>query len=167
LEALQEFTNDVEEEKSSTKASLDIRTEAWVFGSEREEIKKLGGELTEKERVQIYKRLGNCDGESTKDFLALEQILQNLTPEEQEKIEQGRLKKIVLVMTDGESDDVSRVQGVSKALREKGVVVVGIGITDGGASVLETYAPEARVVSKQSDLPQVLAELLKEHLANL
>ena len=41
------------------------------------------------------------------------------------KIKEGELKKIVIVFTDGDSDNPERVQNVLKSLREKGVVAIG------------------------------------------
>ncbi len=77
------------------------------------------------------------------------------------------MMKIVIVFTDGGSDDPARVQGVLKGLRDSGVIAIGVGITSGGAPVLSTYAPNALVVEDVSKLPIVLGELLKEHLKDL
>jgi hypothetical protein len=167
LEALTEFADDLEVEEATLKESLSVRTECLVFATDKEKVKTLSTTLTEKERIGVYKRLESCDGSSTKDFLALESVLGNLTDEEREKMERGKLKKIVLVMTDGQSDDATRVQRTLVQMREQGVVVVGIGITSAGQSVMTTYAPEAEVVAEPSDLPRVLANLLEEHLKNL
>ena len=115
----------------------------------------------------MHKRLGGADGKSTKDFLVLETLLKNLSDDEREKLETGTLKKIIIVMTDGESSDASRVETELGALRESGVIVIGVGITEGSRAALATYAPEARLCEQVEDLPRVLADLLKEHLASL
>ncbi len=167
LEALQEFIEELETLRPELRDNLSIRTGAFVFGSQSECLKPLSPELTEKERVAIYKRLGQSDGQSTKDFLVLEQLLGALTEEEIERIQAGKLKKLVLVMSDGESADVTRVQQVISKLREQGVTVIGIGITASGGAITTTYTPEAQLAKKASDLPYVLAELLKKHLADL
>ena len=82
------------------------------------------------------------------------------------------MKKIIIVLTDGESNDghgstVDRVQTVLEKMRKAGVVVIGVGITSEGASALTTYAPDARLAEKAEDLTRVLTDLLKEHLSDL
>lgn len=99
--------------------------------------------------------------------LVLEHLLKNLTDEEREKLESGKLKKIVIVKTDGVSDDPSRVQRTFGKLREAGVIMIGIGITESGKSVLTTYSPDARLCERVGDLAVVLADLLKEHLKDI
>lgn len=167
MEALAEFAEDLDDERATLYQDLHIRTEAWVFGDTAECIKGLSEELSEKERVSMYNRLGNPNGNSTRDFLALQEIVNGLTEEEIEKMQSKKLKKIVIVMTDGMSDDASLVQSALTDLREKGVIVIGIGVTVAGQSALTTYAPEARLCENTSDLASIIGELLKEHLNDL
>ena len=54
-----------------------------------------------------------------------------------------------------------------KILRSKGVVVIGVGITEAGKPALETYAPDARLAETAEKLSFVLTDLLKEHLRDL
>jgi hypothetical protein len=58
------------------------------------------------------------------------------------------LKKIVVVFTDGESDNKSEVQKEIKLLTNLGVVVCGVGITESGKPALTTYAPNAKIAEK-------------------
>lgn len=167
LEALAEFSDELEDRRVDLAHDLHVRTEGWVFGDRAECVKALSEELSERERVAIHKRLGKPDGQSTQDFLVLEELLKNLSDEEREKLRSGKLRKIVIVMTDGESDDAARVQAVLGALREAGVIAFGIGITKGGKSALTTYAPEAKLCERVEGLAIVLSELLKEHLKSL
>ena len=53
---------------------LHVRTECWSFGDDEqvEMLKPLGREMTEKQRVHIYKTLADTPGDSAKDFSALE-----------------------------------------------------------------------------------------------
>ena len=123
-------------------------------------------ELGEAERINVLKKLYEVPG-STTDFNCLEAIEGNLDEQTKTKIKIGELKKIVIVFTDGGSDNPAKVQEVLKNLRDSGVVAIGVGITKEGAPVLETYAPEAMVVEEVSKLPVILGELLKKHLKDL
>ncbi len=166
MEALSEFSERLEEIRSRLRYDLHVRNELWVFGNSAECVKSLSDELTEKDRVSMYRRLGSTSG-STEDFLVLEKLLASVTEEEITRMREGKLKKIVIVMTDGDSDDAKRVQELLGKLREIGVIVVGVGITEEGKSALTTYAPEARLCTEAPELAVVLGELLKEHLRDV
>jgi hypothetical protein len=167
LEALSEFSERLDEIRTRLQHDLWVRNEAWVFGDEDEEIKKLSEGITEQERVKAYKRLGKADGGHTRDYLVLEKLANRLTEEEIERMRRGTLKKIVIVMTDGKSHGAEKVRGYLKTLREAGVIVVGIGITEDGRPALTTYAPDAELCEDASRLASVLARLLREHLRDV
>lgn len=166
MEALSEFSERLEEIRSRLRHDLHVRNGMWVFGNSAECVKPLSEELTEKDRVVLYKRLGSMSG-STKDFLVLEALVEALTEDEIDRMCEGELKKIVILMTDGDSDNVARVQEELKKLRDSGVVVVGVGITKDGKSAVTTYAPNAMLCEDAGDIASVLAGLLKDHLRDL
>ncbi len=169
MEALKDFCDELDEARRDIEYDLNVRTEIWSFGDEKqvEILKPLSKELTEKQRVHVYKKLADTSGNSTYDFLSLEKIRDNISEEDLQKIEEGKLKKIIIVFSDGVSDDVSRVQNVLKDLREKGMVVVGVGITRGGKAVETTYAPDGQVCENPANLAKVLGDLLKNELKEL
>jgi hypothetical protein len=169
MEVLKDFALMCEQEKRNVDKPLEVRSEIYTFASSSEDgtpLKKMSKELGEAERINVLKKLSNLPG-STTDFNCLEAIDNHLSDEVKNKIEQGGLKKIVIVFTDGGSDDPTRVQGALKSLREDGVVVIGVGITEEGRPVVSTYAPNALVVPDVAKLPFVLGDLLKEHLKDL
>lgn len=169
MEALKEFAELCEQEKINIDKPLEVRSEIYSFASSEDDdkpLKKMSPELGEVERINVLEKLKEITG-STTDFRCLEAIAANLSEEIRIKLKIAELKKIVIVFTDGESDDPVRTQVNLKNLRDNGVFVIGVGITSAGQSVLSTYAPEAQVVEDVSRLPLVLAELLKEHLHNL
>src|SRR3989344_2367337 len=169
MEALKDFNDMVDEESGSLTEPIDIKTEVYKFQGEQsdsEPLKQMGRELSEKDRITVCGELSSTPG-STTDFVPLETINIQLPDESLGKIRDGELKKIVIVLTDGESDDSRRVKDTIASLREKGVVVVGLGITSAGGAVLETYAPNALVVEDAKDLPRMLGELLEDHLKEL
>jgi hypothetical protein len=168
MEVLKEFAELCEEEKINIDKPLEVKSEIYGFGAgeDKKPMKKMSVELGEAERINVLKKLYNVPGTTT-DFNSLEAIDANLDDKTKIKIKIGELKKIVVVFTDGGSDNPAKVQGVLKSLRDSGVVAIGVGITSEGSPVLSTYAPNALVVEDVSKLPITLGELLKEHLKDL
>lgn len=169
MEALKEFAELCEAEKINIDKPLEVKSEIYSFASSSEDktpLKKMSAELGEAERINVLKKLYDLPG-STTDFNCLEAIVENLDDQTRTKIKIGELKKIVIVFTDGGSDDSARVQSILKKLRDNGIVVVGVGITSEGSPVLSTYAPNALVAEDVRKLPIILGGLLKEHLKDL
>ena len=168
MEVLKEFAELCEAERINIDKPLSVQSEIYGFGAgeDGKPMKKMSAELGEAERINVLKKLYNVPGTTT-DFNSLEVISTGLDEKTKIKIKIGELKKIVIVFTDGGSDNPARVQGVLKSLRDSGVVAIGVGITSEGSPVLSTYAPMAQVVEDVSKLPIVLGELLKEHLKDL
>jgi hypothetical protein len=168
MEALKEFSEMCQTEKMNDYEALEVSSEVYTFSGDEEDkipLKKMSKDLGETERINVLKKLNQLEGETT-DFVCLESILSKLNKESEEKIKEGKLKKIVIVMTDGDSNE-KRVQKVLKDMTEIGLVVVGIGMTISGTSVRNTYRPNGLVVEDIKDLPVILTELLKNHLKNL
>ncbi len=169
MEVLQDFAEICDDEKTQMDKPLAVRSEIYSFASSAEDktpLKKMSKELGEAERINVLKKLQNLPG-STTDFSCLEAIHEGLDDETRQKIAIGELKKIVFVLTDGGSDNVARVRTALKILRDAGIIVVGVGLTEAGAPARTTYAPNAQVVESVARLPIVLGELLKEHLKDI
>jgi hypothetical protein len=170
MEALKEFGDRLREESTNLDKPLSIKSEVYTFQASVEDgtpIKIMSEELSERDRIQVATKLGNCPGPGTTDFVPLEAIAKGMTEEVRRAIVDGALKKIVIVFTDGGSDDPARVARVLDQLREVGVVVIGVGVTPSGAPALTTYAPNAQLAETAEQLPMVLADTLREHLADL
>lgn len=169
MEVLKDFAEMCDEEKMKVDKPLEVKSEIYSFASSSEDktpLKKMGKELGEAERINVLKKLFGLPG-STTDFNCLEAINEGLENETKQKIALGELKKIVFVFTDGGSDSVPRVQKALKSLRDIGIVVIGVGLTQAGKPAEMTYAPTAQVVNNVKDLPIVLGDLLKEHLKDI
>jgi len=169
MEALKDFNDIADEDRSALVEPIEIKTEVYKFKGDKsdgEPLKPLGKELSPRDRILVSAELSDTPG-STTDFVPLETIDGGLSTESTDKMRNGELKKIVIVMTDGESDDPARVRRATASLRGKGVVVVGLGITKDGTAVLKTYAPDALVSESAADLPRTLGKLLEEHLEDL
>ena len=169
MEALKEFADLCDEEAANIEKPLEVRSEIYSFQQNSDDLrplKKMSKELGEKERIEITSVLSSAPGGTT-DFIPLETIASGIDEELFHKIENGEIKKIVIVFTDGESNDAERVKRVLEILRQKKVVAVGVGITKDGQVALDTYAPNARLAETAEKLPLVLADLLKEHLLDI
>lgn len=169
MEVLKEFAERCDEEKVNLEKPLEVKSEIYSFQQDSNDstpLKKMSKELGEKERIEVASILSSAPGGTT-DFIPLETINKNLDEETKKKIAEGELKKIVIIFTDGESNDVDRTKNILKTLRLSGIIAVGIGITKDGETALATYAPEARLAKKAEDLAVILADALKKHLANL
>lgn len=169
MEVLKDFAKMCDDERTNVDKPLEVKSEIYSFASSEEDsvpLKVMGKDLGEAERILVLKRLFDLPG-STTDFNCLEALSDGLKQETKQKIISGELKKIVFVLTDGGSDSVPRVQKALKRLRDTGMVVIGIGLTEAGAPAVVTYAPDALVVQNVRDLPVVLGTLLKEHLRDI
>ncbi|MEK7529892.1 MAG: proline-rich domain-containing protein, partial [Patescibacteria group bacterium] len=74
LEALREFCDDLDDARSDLLADLHVRSEVWGFGGPPEVgcLKALSEELTDRQRVAVFKELASTPGKSTRDDLALD-----------------------------------------------------------------------------------------------
>ncbi len=170
MEALKRFNDMLDDEEASVEKQLSIKSEIYTFqadGTDATPVKKMGKVLTERERITSAAKVATTPGDSTTDFIPLEAIQRSLDSETLEKIKEGELRKVVIVFTDGASDDSSRVGRVCDDLRKKGVMVVGVGITESGKSALTTYAPKAVLAGRAEELPLRLREILKEILTDV
>lgn len=170
MEALREFAERCEEERTSVDKPLEVRSEIYSFQAsdqDRTPLKKMSKELQEKERIEVAAELSSAPGSDTTDYIPLETIEKGLSEDARLRIKEGELKKIVIVFTDGESGNAGRVRQALEKLRTQGIAAIGVGITEEGRAALTTYAPDARVAAKAEDLGRTLGELLQEHLADL
>lgn len=161
LEALKDF-HQLAEEHRQEMVELGVKSEVRGFGDFEIELKPLSSELEEKTRIKVFKNLARAPGKATWDYESLEAIRKEINQEKQKRLAAGDLKKAVIVFSDGQSSNASRVQEELRKLRDMGVTVVGVGITRHARAIEETYSPEGKVCDQVSQLPETLAELLKE-----
>ena len=172
MEALSDFETQLRNAKRSGNLNQDLTMKSEIFsfqGSPHEDatpLKSLSPNLTEVEKIKIAKKLSSTGGGTT-DFVPLGVIQDGVSTESVKKIKDGKLKKIIIVMTDGGSDNSRAVRLSLEGLHEKGVVVVGVGITKSGEPAIETYKPRSILAEHAQDLPSVLGNILKEHLVDL
>lgn len=174
LESVAEISHQIKENVGQMEHELNVQSQILTFGSPdlTRVVKPLSSELTERQRVDAFKALSIVGG-STPDYLSLETIVKEMDEEAQrdreyaEKLLQGELKEVVIVLTDGASDDAAAVKEQLENLRRKGARVLAIGITSDASSVLETYHPDARLVEDVEQLPEVFRQLIQEVFGDL
>ena len=106
-------------------------------------------------------------GGGTPDYLSLEEALKSLTPEDERQLREKIRRKVIVVLSDGDSENAERVQKTLKALREKGVITLGLGMTESGAAVQETYKPDAEVIADINKLPQAVQKVILQYTKDL
>jgi hypothetical protein len=152
LEGLAALQRDVEEAEATHKVDLelDIRTAIYTFGTGFACFKPLSTTVTPKERLDTYSAVSSPRG-GTEDFLALEDI-ENL-PDESDR------RRIMIVVSDGESDDATRARRSVDRLRGKGWFVYGISIGSDEAENL--YRPTARRVDDPNAVPETIQTFIE------
>lgn len=177
LEWLKRLHDKLERENKDLKQGVEFTTEGTMFcGSwSVAQFKAPGNDFLDAERLQAYKTLNYQNG-NTNDFDALHQIMENIqkaSQEYQEDIKAGKTKKIVIVLSDWWSDSDQTMKNEIKILRERGVLVYGIGITDSWSPIINLFASRnkeqwfGQVCKKPEDLAQVIKELLFAHIEKL
>lgn len=169
LESLADFQKEIKEAEleSGISLGLEVRTETRAFGDFGDaELKSLSPELSEKERIAIWKKLHKTGG-GTPDYLSLEAVLESITPEYEKELKEKLRRKVVMILSDGESENSSRVQRALQELRRKGVVTLGLGMTESGAAVKETYKPDAEVIEDIRQLPAAVQKVILKYTQDL
>lgn len=171
LEALDEFEKKLEAERMEKTLDLRVLTEVRGFGDSDEELKPMSDSIDYQTRIKIAKRLSNCDGGSTRDFESLAKIDKEINEEIRQDIEKNDLKKIVLLITDGGSDDIRQAKKEKDALIKAGIVVKAIQIGKIGASDKEKFKAvwqkDGSRCQNVSKLVPTISNLLEKFLSNL
>lgn len=154
LEALAGMERDIkatEEEHGISLDDFDIRTGLYAFGTEAKCLKELSSSLSDRERIDAYQACQQDMG-GTSDFLALEAI--TALPVDADR------KRVVIVVSDGESHDKNRARQAIDKLRRDGAFVYGIAL--GSRDAEQLYAPHAKFITRPSELPETLQTFIEE-----
>jgi len=175
LEALKEFS-DVAEEQGPLAPELTIKSEVRSFGdmpNHTEVLKPLSHTLTEKDRVGVFKALGTCDSETNNEEVMFDELFKSIQQEVAKdstylsRIRSGKLRKFIIMLTDGQVGNYDATRAQIKKIRDLGIVIAGVGITQDGQDAVKTYAPDGQVAKTASDLPKTLRDLLTQYLGTL
>lgn len=144
LSSLHEFNTYLNLTRAQTRTKLTADTEAWVFG-DREKTKKVkrlrsdaAGEEEQATIVRMFEDLRETLG-GTYDHVPLEMIFSELTPEDKEKIANGKIMEILFEITDGESSDAAAAENAVTLLAQAGVIARAFQIGDVGADKRQRF----------------------------
>lgn len=182
LSSLREFNTYLNLTRGQTKTKLRADTEAWVFGSDAERVKKFRespGKGEEEEMVEIVKAFEHLKTTRgmTHDEKPLKEIFKSLSSEEKEKILKSQVMEIVFEVTDGGSSNPTDAR---KAVNDLlGAKVIARAIQIGQVSSEETdlfnevwndnrEEKFGEAVGEDiANLLPVVTELLKKYLGNV
>ena len=174
MEAFAAFQERVQKERrGGNDDNLQIATELRVFSNNDEEVKALGAGLNHEDRVRLHKRLTDLPGGGNNEPATFKEIEDGqFSGERLEALRKGELKKIIVFLTDGQTD-VSAIQSAIASLHEQvtgnpnetcdNLVVAGIGFDD-GESAVETYAPNGHFAERYEDTPRIFSEIVENVL---
>lgn len=142
LSSLREFNTYLNLTRPQTKTKLEVDTEAWIFGDAAQKIKSLRSETgidnEQVDIVKIFEHLEQTIG-FTYDNKPLEGILEEFTPEDHEKIEQGKIMEMVFEITDGGSSDATSSKTAVENLLTAGVIARAFQIGEVSAEDRKTF----------------------------
>lgn len=155
LEGLAGMERDIrqlEEQQSIDLSDLSIRTSLYTFGTDATCHKPLSSNLNDKQRLDTYTAIAAANAGWTADYLALQEI--TALPHDRDR------QRIVVVVTDGQSNNPDATQAaVSQLRRDQNTVVYGVSIGSDAAEQL--YAPNAKLINDPKDLPNVLQSFIE------
>jgi len=164
LEGLGAFERQIREQEQQQGIQLkwDVRTSVFTFGNSAHEVKPIGPELTDKSRLDVQKAISGGSG-GTADYLALEAIATQIEDEILKDPSSKGRRRLVYVITDGQSENAIRLEAILKKLNSLEVEVVGIGIVDG--SVEAVYPKGSKTIASAKDLPQTLVDSMEASMS--
>lgn len=171
-EALAAFRERIaKERRKGEDIDLDVKTEVRMFSDQDQVVKPLNATLEHVDRVKMHKALANIPQGGNNEPDTFQKIHdEQFTPARLKKLRSGDLKKVILFLTDGESDE-SAIQGwihqLMKAAAHKNetpnLVIGAIGF-DGGQAAVTTYAPNGYYAQNFENVPKIFEDFLKKLL---
>lgn len=162
LESLADFQKEIKEAEyeSGVSLGLEVKTETRAFGDFGDaELKPLSPELSEQQRISIWKKLHRGDG-GTPDYLSLEEVLNSITPEDEKNLREKSRRKVVVVLSDGGSADQQRYNKVFNELKKRGVIMVDLGM-------LTSERPGAEIIEDINKLPATVQKVILKYTQDL
>ena len=155
LEGLASMERDIrklEKEQNIDLSDLSVRTALYTFGNSSVCHKPLGSGLNDKQRLDTYAAVSAADAGGTADYLALQEIAGLRRDHDRQRI--------IIVVTDGESNDRNAAYAaINQLRRDQNTVIYGVSI--GSTAAEQLYAPNAKLIDDPKDLPNILQSFVE------
>ena len=167
LEGLAGAARDISNAEATNGIDLElgIRTSLIVFDADALVVKPLASSLDDQSRQTLHAAVRSPSG-ATNDRAALRAAARELGVDDSPGTGSGApptdgvsRKRIIIVVSDGGSNDPSAAVTEARRLRKLGVRVWGIGI--GNDEIVARYAPTSRRVDRPHDLPAALHDIIE------
>lgn len=178
LSSLQEFNTYLNFERSRTKSKLEADTEAWIFGTNFEPVKKFrkdSGYNEQIEIIQIFDKLKNTIG-FTCDYKVLNNIHKSISDEDRSDINKGKTMEIIIEITDGgstviknEGEPNQKVISSSSETRDVVDKIAADGVIIRGFQIGNTSSEEKKIFNDvwNNGREEGLGEIVGEKIENL
>ena len=177
FEALKLLHDKLESEVYDMKSPIEFTT-AWLMfdGSGLRQLKEPSSDFTDSERIDCYDKLDYNSWLRTNDYDAIDHMINEVKSRWQEYVDEllaGKTKNIVMVLTDWDSSWKIALKNKLKELRELGVIVYWVWISNTALSTEINYASfdpelwEGKVCEDPSLLWVRMEEFLIHHLEKL
>ncbi|HUH52899.1 MAG TPA: vWA domain-containing protein [Microbacteriaceae bacterium] len=164
-ESLAGFMRELKEiEKVEGEIGVEIRTALIVFDSDTETIKNLSAAMDDESRFALYGKVRETGG-TTNDAAALQEAARELGLGPKKLFNSGekKRKRVVIMLSDGHSSDLSASNEMLHALRSQQVEVWGIGVRDD--EMFARYQPFFKRVDLGSEIVEAVKEIIEISVA--
>lgn len=162
----------LKERRNGEQVNLDVLSEVRIFSDVDTVAKPLTPTLTHVERVQMHKKLKDIPGGGNKEPVTFQAIrAEQFNKERVRSLQAGDVKKVILFLTDGESDAgaiQTEMEIMQQAVRnpktgESSLVIAGIGF-EGGTSAMTTYSPNGYYAENLEEVPGIFKDFIAQIL---
>lgn len=168
MEAINQFQLEVNDMVAQgAPLQMTLKTQIREFADTDTLLKDFNEELDVPKRLKVYEKLNALSGGTNNEKDSLEEILDDVSAKAP-VIRAGKTRKLVLVITDGESNK-PMIQGLIGDMyrsvgRAQNFKIIGVGIGDKALQVADTYAPNGHGGVELKDLPALLSRVLIEFI---
>ena len=162
--------------RAGEQIKLNVLSEVRIFDNDDREVKSLSSELSHVDRVKMHSMLRNLrEKQGNNEPATFEAIREEqFNAERIRKLRAGELKKVILFLTDGETNkdavqtEIGKLNKLAGKTKQEtsNFIVAGIGF-EGGQSVEGTYAPNGEYVESLQDVPKTLKNFIKRILGDV
>ena len=154
MDSMYSVAQEFKRQKIKLISPMNLRVALVSFSNSGARIElPLGTSWGPKEQLQVWKSLQENVGGGTPDYLGLQTIKKMIEQDASEHSQAKERLRLVLVSSDGGSDNPSTTIAAKESLKSSGVVVKAAGIGAGAKQVVSTYAPDGTNLDSFGDAP--------------